>query len=173
MSTIIIILFIAFFCVRLLTLAVSIKNEKRLKQAGAREYGQLNSRILAVLHVLFYLGALAEGYWRDVQFDAISSLGVAIYIPAMAALFYVIYQLRPLWTVKLILAPDHVLNKSWLFKYIRHPNYFLNIIPELVGLALMMKSWTVFLLVFPLYLISLGVRIFQEEKLMRAEFSDY
>ena len=36
-----------------------------------------------------------------------------------------------------------------------------------------MKSRTVFLLVFPLYVISLGVRIFQEEKIMRRTFSDY
>ena len=173
MSILIALLFLLFFCVRLLTLAISIKNEKRLKEAGAREYGRLNSRILAVLHVLFYLGALAEGYVHGVRPDLITGLGLALYIPAMAVLFYVIHELRPLWTVKLILAEGHTLNQSRLFKYIRHPNYFLNIIPELIGLALVMKASTVFMLVFPLYLISLGVRIFQEEKLMRARFADY
>ena len=58
MSVVIAILFLLFFCLRLVTLALSINNEKRLKQAGAREYGRLNSRILALLHVVFYLGAL-------------------------------------------------------------------------------------------------------------------
>lgn len=173
MSIAIALLFLIFFCVRLLTLAISINNEKRLKQSGAREYGALNSRILAMLHVLFYLGAFAEGYYDRVRFDALSGLGVAIYVTAMAVLFYVIYELRPLWTVKLIVARDHALNRSPLFKYTRHPNYFLNILPELVGLALLMKAFTVFVLVFPLYLISLGVRIFQEEKIMRQTFADY
>ena len=173
MSIPIAILFLVFFCVRLLTLAISIKNEKRLKQAGAQEYGQLNSLVLAILHVLFYLGAAAEGYFRGVQFDSTTLLGLVIYSGAMAALFYVIYALRPLWTVKIILARDHTLNTDWLFKYVRHPNYFLNILPELIGLALIMKSRTVFVLVFPLYAISLGVRIFQEEKIMRRTFSDY
>ena len=173
MSIAIALLFLIFFCVRLLTLAISINNEKRLKQAGAREYGALNSRVLAILHVLFYLGAFAEGYLDRVRFDALSGFGVAIYVAAMAVLFYVIHALRPLWTVKLIVAQDHVLNTSPLFKYTRHPNYFLNILPELVGLALLMKSFTVLVLVFPLYLISLGVRIFQEEKIMRQTFADY
>ena len=173
MSIPIAILFLVFFCVRLLTLAISIKNEKRLKQAGAQEYGQLNSLVLAILHVLFYLGAAAEGYFRGVRFDSTTLLGLVIYSAAMAALFYVIHALRPLWTVKIILAREHTLNTDWLFKYVRHPNYFLNILPELIGLALVMKSRTVFLLVFPLYVISLGVRIFQEEKIMRRTFSDY
>ena len=148
MSIAIALLFLIFFCVRLLTLAISINNERRLKQAGAREYGALNSRVLAILHVV-------------------------IYVAAMAVLFYVIHALRPLWTVKLIVAQDHVLNTSPLFKYTRHPNYFLNILPELVGLALLMKCFTVLVLLFPLYLISLGVRIVQEEKIMRQTFADY
>lgn len=173
MSIAIGILFLLFFCLRLLTLAISIANEKRLKQAGAREYGRLNSRILAVLHVLFYLGALAEGYLRGAGFDSITGLGLALYIPAMSVLFYVIHALGPLWTVKLILAENHALNQSPLFKRIRHPNYFLNIIPELIGLALVMKAPVVFAVIFPLYLISLGVRILREEQLMRARFADY
>ena len=81
MSILIALLFLLFFCVRLLTLAISIKNEKRLKEAGAREYGRLNSRILAVLHVLFYLGALAEGYVRGVRPDLITGLGLRALYP--------------------------------------------------------------------------------------------
>ena len=173
MSIVIAILFLLFFCLRLLTLGLSINNEKRLKQAGAREYGRLNSRILALLHVVFYLGALAEGYLRAVRFDSTTGLGLVLYILAMAALFCVIRQLGPLWTVKLILARDHALNQGPLFKYFRHPNYFLNIIPELIGLALVMKAAVVFAVVFPLYLVSLGVRIFEEERQMRARFADY
>jgi isoprenylcysteine carboxyl methyltransferase (ICMT) family protein YpbQ len=37
--------------------------------------------------------------------------------------------LHRLWTVKLLIASDHVLNQSALFRWVRHPNYFLNIRP--------------------------------------------
>jgi isoprenylcysteine carboxyl methyltransferase (ICMT) family protein YpbQ len=173
MSTAIAIVFVIFFCVRLLTLFISIKNEKRLKQASAQEYGQLNSIVLAILHIVFYLSAFTEGYINCVQFDQITILGIVIYVLSMIAIFYVIYQLSPIWTVKLILAKNHPLNKGFLFRYTRHPNYFLNILPELIGLAVVMKSYIVFLILFPIYLVSLGVRIIQEEKLMRSKFLDY
>ncbi|MFG5423249.1 isoprenylcysteine carboxylmethyltransferase family protein [Enterococcus faecalis] len=45
------------------------------------------------------------------------------------------------WTVKLIIVDEQSLNSSWLFKYIKHPNYFLNIIPELIGLTMFFHSW--------------------------------
>jgi len=173
MATSIAILFVIFFCVRLYTLIISIRNEKILKQQGAREYGKANSLILALLHVLFYVGAFTEGYMKQVQFDQVTVIGLAIYVLAIAALFYVIKQLSPIWTVKLIIGDKHPLNNGFIFKTIRHPNYFLNIIPELIGLALVMKAYVVLTALFPVYLVSLAVRIVQEEKVMRARFSGY
>ena len=173
MSTAIVIAFIIFFGLRLWTLAISIKNEKRLKQAGGQEHGQLNSLMLAILHIVFYVSAFVEGYINQVQFDWITILGLLIYGLSMAALFHVIQQLSSLWTVKLIIAKEHRLHKGFLFKYVRHPNYFLNIIPELIGLVLVMKSYLVLAILFPIYLVPLTVRIIQEERLMRATFSDY
>src|SRR5437870_13907816 len=41
---------------------------------------------------------------------------------------------------KLLIASDHTLNQSGLFRWVRHPNYFLNILPELVGLKRDRKS---------------------------------
>lgn len=161
MSTIIIIAFMIFFCLRLITLFISTRNEKMLKQAKAQEYGRLNSITLAILHIVFYFSAFAEGYLNRVQFDQITFIGIIIYMLSMAALFYVIYQLSPIWTMKLIIAENHPLNKSFIFRYIRHPNYF-NIIPELIGLALAMKAYIVLATLFPVYLVSLTVRIIQE-----------
>lgn len=43
----------------------------------------------------------------------------------------------------------------------------LNVIPELLGLALLMKAWLTLAVLLPLYLAALGVRIRQEERAMR------
>lgn len=122
---------------------------------------------------MFYTGCIIEACIRKAQVDYITIVGTILYGFAFVILFYVIKQLQGIWTTKLIIAEDHKLNRSFLFKHIRHPNYFLNLIPELVGLALVCKATYVFIFIFPLYLIGLIVRIFTEEKVMRDKFINY
>ena len=148
---------------RLGSFAVSMRNEKALKAQGAREYGQRTSRLLALAHTLFYLGALAEGLWRGTQPTPWTTVGLLLYSLSVLAFVLVWRALNSLWTVKLLIASDHVLNQSALFRWVRHPNYFLNIIPELCGLALIMGAWIVLVLGLPCYLLVLRVRIRQEE----------
>src|SRR5215471_19555271 len=158
---------------RLGSLAISIRNEQALKAQGAREYGQRTSRHLALAHTLFYLGALAEGLWRGTQPTPWTTVGLILYGLSVLAFVLVWRALHRLWTVKLLIASDHVLNQSALFRWVRHPNYFLNIIPELVGLALIMGAWVVLVIGLPLYLLVLRRRIVQEEQVMREHFPHY
>jgi len=158
---------------RLATLAISIRNEKNLLRNGATEYGAATSTILALAHIGFYLAAIAEGVWREEPVSWISWAGVAIYGLAMCALFWVIGTLGRLWTVKLIIARDHTLTTNRLFSLVRHPNYYLNIIPELIGFALALQAFATLIAGLPLYLIILAMRIRQEESVMRRHFADY
>jgi len=155
------------------SLAVSRRNEQALKAQGAREYGRRTSRLLAMAHTLFYLGALAEGLWRGTQPTPWTTVGLILYGISVIAFVLVWRALNRLWTVKLLIASDHVLNQSALFRWVRHPNYFLNIIPELCGLALIMGAWIVLVLGLPCYLLVLRVRIRQEEQVMHQHFPQY
>lgn len=173
MSNILQWLFISFFLLWLSTLAISMRNVRRLKADGGIEYGSLNSNILMVLHIGYYLAAFSEAYTKDVQIDALSLLGIVLYLFSMLALFYVIHELSPIWSMRLIIAREHGLNEGLLFRYLRHPNYVLNVVPELIGLSLMCKAYLTLLVLFPIYLLSLSLRIVQEERIMRARFRDY
>src|SRR5262245_296593 len=155
------------------SLAVSLRHEKALKARGAREYGQGTSRLLALAHTVFYLGAVAEGLWRRTQPTPWTKGGILLYGLSVLALIVVWWELNGLWTVKLLIASGHTLNQRALFRWVRHPNYFLNILPELVGLALMMGAWLVLVLGLPLYLLVLRARIGQEEQVMRQHFPAY
>lgn len=155
------------------SLALSIRHEQALKAQGAREYGQRTSRLLALAHTLFYLGALAEGLWRGTQPTPWTTVGLLLYGLSVLAFVLVWRALHRLWTVKLLIASDHVLNQSVLFRWVRHPNYFLNIIPELCGLALIMGAWIVLVLGLPWYLLVLRERIRQEEEVMQQHFPNY
>lgn len=158
---------------RFAMLAVSIRHEKALRVAGAVEYGAGNSKVLALTHVAFYLAAAVEGALGDWQPDALAGFGFAVYLFGAVMLLVVSRLLGRLWTVKLFIAPDHQLVTHPLFRLVRHPNYFLNILPELVGYALTLHAFHTLVVGLPLYLIPLVIRIRQEEAAMRQTFAAY
>ena len=169
----ILILFVIASATRLISVFVSVANEKKLKKKNAIEYGKKNSRLLLLCHTLFYLSCLAETLLLKKQVNTISLIGFGLFIFSMTMLWIVIFSLKDIWTVKLIIAPGQNINKSFLFKYFRHPNYFLNIIPELISIALICQAWLTLLIGLPLYLIPLIIRIVQEERVMKMHFKNY
>jgi isoprenylcysteine carboxyl methyltransferase (ICMT) family protein YpbQ len=173
---ILLVLFIILVLLRFYSLAISIRNEKKLKSMGAIEYGHVNSLILTIAHILFYLFAMVEGLKSHLSYkDNTSEAGLIIYSFGICMLYYVISAIRHVWTVKLYIASEqyHTINKSFLFRFFRHPNYFLNIIPELVGYAMFFHAWSTLSVGLPIYLIPLTIRIIQEEKLMKKHFFNY
>ncbi|PTE91972.1 hypothetical protein BUY36_14730, partial [Staphylococcus cohnii] len=84
---------------------------------------------------------------------------------AYIILFMVIKTLGAIWTLKLYILPQHPIIKSGLFKITKHPNYFLNIVTELLGLLLLTQAGFATLLLLP-YAYLLWQRICQEERLM-------
>ena len=158
---------------RVATLLFSISNERKLKAEGGTEIGKTNSNILAVAHVAFYLCAIIEYAFSDYTIDTATWLGLAIYLVGATFLIVVIASLSRQWTVKLIIARNHVLVTSLLFRLVRHPNYYLNIIPELIGFAVTLHAFWTLAVGMPVYLIPLFVRISQEEKAMRVHFPQY
>src|SRR5262249_49460595 len=142
----------------------------------AMEFGKTNSLILVVAHTLYYASCMFEGFSNGAFFlDRIAIVGLGLFIFSIIVLYWVILSIRHVWTVKLIIAPKdyHMISSPFLFKYIRHPNYFLNIIPELIGLALFFHAWFTLSIGLPIYLIPLIIRIVQEEKIMKQHFSNY
>ncbi|MGJ5155458.1 MULTISPECIES: isoprenylcysteine carboxyl methyltransferase family protein [unclassified Bradyrhizobium] len=154
---------VAAFAYRFAMLGVSIRNEKRLRADGATEYGASVSRWLAIAHVAFYLAATAEGLVRDAPLDAVSIIGFVIYLFGAVMLLVVSQLLGRLWTVKLMLARDHALVTHPLFRIVRHPNYFLNILPELIGYALTLHAYLTLVAGLIIYAVPLTLRIRQEE----------
>lgn len=167
------VIFLSIMLIRFISLFKSMSNEKALKKAGAIEYGKGNSLVLILGHILYYLSCLTEAILFERTVNNYTLAGILVFTFSMIALWIVIFSLKEVWTVKLIIAPKHDINKSFIFKYFRHPNYFLNVIPELIGVALICQSWYTLFIGFPLYCIPLSIRIVQEEKIMKAHFSDY
>ena len=153
--------------VRIALLALSIRNEFRLKRDGAIEHGRRVTVALTLAHVGYYVAAIVEGLSHPGEFTVLTLLGLVLYTFAMAALVWVVRTLGPLWTIKLMIARHHRLVDDPVFRALRHPNYFLNIPPELIGLALVLGAYQTLAFGLPFYALVLAVRIFQEESTMR------
>lgn len=152
---------------RLAFLVVSINNERSLRARGAVEFGAATSRLLAAAHITYYIFAAGEGLLQTASSTSVSLAGMLLYGFAMVMLAIVVRTLGSLWTVKLLVLPQHPLVRTGLYRWIRHPNYLLNIIPELVGFTLALQAFQTLLIGLPIYLIILTFRILQEERAMR------
>lgn len=166
-------IFWSCFGFRLISLFKSIFNEKRLIKEGAQEFGKQNSAILTIVHVLFYVSCIFEAKYFENIYNSISLIGLSVFGFSMFFLWWVIIALNPVWTVKLYIAKNHDLNTNWLFKLVKHPNYFLNVIPELIGIALICQSYYTLCIGLPIYLVPLMKRIQLENKVMAENFEGY
>lgn len=158
---------VVVFVIRLFFLKISKKNEKAILENGGEEYGVANSKRLTLLHIAFYLFSPIENIIRDTKLDTISYVGMGLMVFSMLMLSVVVRLLGDIWTVKLMLLKNHKYNPHWLFKHVKHPNYFLNILPELLGLTLLCHSYYAGIVLAPLYIITMFIRIKEEEKLLK------
>ncbi|MBO1198906.1 isoprenylcysteine carboxyl methyltransferase family protein [Staphylococcus simiae] len=159
------IILLCFFAIRLMSLYISIKHAKQLKLQGAKEYGVINSKWLALTHILIYVGAGLEIIINKDSFSVLNIIGLVLLIFAYTMLFIVIHTLGHIWTLKLFILPKHPIIKSGLYRVTKHPNYFLNIIPELIGVLLLTHATYTSLLLIP-YGYFLYQRIKLEDRLM-------
>lgn len=173
MNTALILFAVAAVALRLFSVFISRRHESVLKREGAVEMGAANSKLLTLAHILFYLAAIVEGAVHPSEPDLATLAGLVLYLAGMAMLVVVIRLLGRFWTVKLLIASDHALVVHPLFRLVRHPNYFLNILPELIGLALVFHAYATLIVGLPLYLVPLITRIREEERAMRETFAGY
>lgn len=158
---------------RLLSLWHSRRNEARLRASGAVEFAKGNTKLLAIAHTAYYLLATAEFFYRGRPTTEVTAVGMGLWVLSMLALVMVMRELGELWTVKVFISPHHVLRGGSLYRYFRHPNYVLNIIPELIGFAVALHAWFTLALMLPVYLAILRRRVQEEESAMRSRFQGY
>ena len=155
------------FLLRLVFLKRSVENEKRILSNGGQEFGVENTKRLTMAHIVFYVACFVEAMVHKTTFDHMSFVGLLLLVFSMLMLMLVIHLLGDIWTVKLMLVNDHKFVDHVIFRTVKHPNYFLNILPELVGLALLSHAYVTFVLVFPVYAVILYQRIAEEEKILQ------
>ncbi|HEN6497899.1 TPA: isoprenylcysteine carboxyl methyltransferase family protein [Streptococcus agalactiae] len=165
--SIIIELMAAMFIIRLAYLKLSIANEKALRKNGAKEYGVGVSKAITVLHIIIYFSSVTEAILTKASFNFVSVIGLSLMIFSVFMLHTVTRLLGRIWTVKLMVDKNHQFVDHWLFRVVKHPNYFLNIAPELLGVTLLCHAKYTALFVLPIYAFVIYLRIREENLLLK------
>ena len=156
--------FLFFLFVRMITVSRSRKNEKILIAEGAKQYGHAVTKLIVFVHILFYLSCYFEGFNHPVDFSSSAvQLGIFLYVFSWSVLCLVWHYLGRFWTVKIYVHPKHDVVQNWFFKTFRHPNYFLNLGPEMLAVGLVSGVRYSWLVLIP-YCLLMAKRIQEEER---------
>jgi methyltransferase len=126
-------------------LRVSLRNERRLRAAGAIEPPGDVYRTMAVLYPASFLLMAAEGAWRAAALSAEpggpswAASGVALFAASKALKYWAIGTLGERWSFRVLVQPGRPLVTRGPYAYLAHPNY-VAVIGELAGTAMMVNA---------------------------------
>ena len=143
---------------RFFELILSKKNTKRLVNEGAIEYYKSHYKFIVFFHIIFTLFFFIKSF-----FNTTVNIEYLYFFFIVQILRYkIIFDLGKFWTTR-ILVINKPLIKTWLFKYLRHPNYLV-VFWEVILICLFFNDFIslVFFSVINFSLIC--IRIFYEEK---------
>ena len=112
------------------------KNQRRLRAAGAVEYGAAHYPVLALFYLLWLTGMVFEAVWIPRTISPFWLALLAIWLFAEIVRFMTIRALGSRWTTRVLVLPNEEPVTTGPFRYLRHPTYFVTAI-EIAVLPLM------------------------------------
>jgi len=126
-------------------LRVSLRNERRLRAAGAIEPAGDVYRLMAVLYPASFVVMAIEGAWRassaPMPDDGPSWIasGVVLFAASKVLKYWAIRSLGERWSFRVLVQPGRPLVRTGPYAFLGHPNY-VAVIGELVATAMMVGA---------------------------------
>jgi methyltransferase len=144
---------------RLLELAWSRTNTRRLLARGAVERAPGHYRYFVLLHVA-WLAAIAFVALPDAPADR---FWLTVYVALQVARVWVMASLGRFWTTRIITIPDAPLVRRGPYRFVRHPNYWI-VAAELAVLPLIFGQWAIAAVFTVANALLLRIRIASEDE---------
>jgi methyltransferase len=119
--------------------AVSTRNERQLRAAGAVEPPDDVYRAMALVYPAAFVVLCAEGFVRDVGTDRWFLAGLGVLIAAKGLKYWAVTTLGPRWTFRVLVPPASTRIERGPYRLMAHPNY-LAVAGELTGAAIAMHA---------------------------------
>ena len=143
---------------RFFELVLSKKNTTKLLQKGAKEYYRFHYKFIVLFHIVFIIFFLAKSFSNsifDIQY-------LYFFFIVQIFRYKIIYDLGEFWTTR-ILVINKPLVKTWMFRYLRHPNYIV-VFLEVILICLFFNDLYSLIVFSVINMILISIRIFYEEK---------
>lgn len=122
--------FISFvILLRLAELYIAARNERRLRQEGAVEYGSAHYPVMVCLHAFFFVSLLAE-YYLSGPYSYHTAI-IALYLLLVLLKAWVISSLGRFWNTRILRIPGAPLIAKGPYRFVKHPNYII-VIAEII-----------------------------------------
>ena len=151
---------------RLIELIIAKRNEKILKAQGAIEYDKNGYRVIAAMHVAFFISLICEKVFFQRTLNTYWIVFAVLFAAAQVLRYWSIKTLGVCWNTKILVLPNHKLVNTGPYKYLRHPNYIAVVI-EFAVIPLIFSCYLTAFVFSLINLILLRRRIKIEESAIR------
>ena len=143
---------------RLFELILSNKNTKRLLNEGAKEHYSSHYKFIVIFHLIFVSFFLL----KSLNDTNINILFFYIFLIVQVLRYRIIYELGKYWTTR-ILVINQPLIQTWMFRYLRHPNYIV-VFLEVILICLFFDDLFSLVIFSTINSILIYIRVICEEK---------
>ena len=148
---------------RLLELALSRRNERRLRARGAVERGSGHYPLIVAIHTLWLVSTLVEGLVRGPEPPVWWPVPLAAFLLVQPLRYWAILSLGESWNTKILVVPGAKPVRSGSYRYLSHPNYVV-VVVEILTFPLIFGAWLTALAFTLLNAAVLRVRIRAENR---------
>jgi methyltransferase len=151
---------------RLLELALSRRNEIRLRAKGAVERGRGHYPLMVALHAGWLFSTLVEGVLRGPDLPSYWPLPLALFLLAQPLRYWAILSLGEHWNTRVLVVPGAKPVRRGPYRYLSHPNYVV-VVVEILAFPLVFGAVYTALVFSVLNALLLRVRVREEERALR------
>lgn len=149
---------------RLVELAISRRNERRLRARGARESGAGHYPAMVALHTAWLAASVLEPWLLERPFVPALAVAAGLALAAaMAMRYWVIATLGDRWCTRVLVPPGEPPVTGGPYRWLRHPNY-LAVAVEAFALPLIHTAWLTAVVLGGANLALLATRIRAEDR---------
>ncbi|WP_028402753.1 isoprenylcysteine carboxyl methyltransferase family protein [Ectobacillus panaciterrae] len=152
---------------RIVELVIAKRNETRMKEKGAIEFGEGHYKYIVLLHISFLLSAAGEVLFFHKNISPLWPILLLAFTGTQLLRVWAISSLGPYWNTKIIVLPEAEIIKKGPYRFIRHPNYTV-VILEILLIPLLFQAYFTAMLFSVLNIFVLHIRIQEEERVLAA-----
>lgn len=125
-------LFLLVLGQRIVELRISKRNQQWMEEQGGYEIGKEHYPIILGVHLLLFIGILAEVVFFRTTPPSWWAVPLSIFFVTQGLRYWCIHSLGKYWSTRIWVVPGHSPQQVGPYRYLRHPNYLIVMIEILI-----------------------------------------